>query len=81
MFPSDRTVALLGDFHAKYPTVPVCLLVQTLGDVERMVRSGAACIGIGGVLHMDMTGLQRVEIGGIRLIPVVPLLIQMVIAY
>jgi DNA-binding transcriptional LysR family regulator len=70
MYPSDHLVAVLNDFHMKFPTVPLRLLVQTLGGVERLIRNGDAGIGIGGLLHMDSTGLRRIEIGGVTLIPV-----------
>jgi DNA-binding transcriptional LysR family regulator len=70
MYPSDQLVAVLNDFHIKFPTVPLRLLVQTLGGVERVIRNGDAGIGIGGLLHIDGTGLRRIEIGGVTLIPV-----------
>jgi len=43
----DRLTTLLREFHAQFPTVPVRLLVQTLGGVERVVRDGHARIGVG----------------------------------
>ena len=70
LFPSDRLVALLREFHAEFPTVPVRLLVETLGGVERVIRSGAAAIGIGSRVHMDAQGLRRFEITGVQMIPV-----------
>ena len=70
MYPSDQLVAVLNDFHRKFPTVPLRLLVQALGGVERLLRNGDAGIGVGGLMHMDSTGLQRIEIGGVTLIPV-----------
>jgi DNA-binding transcriptional LysR family regulator len=70
MFPNGRLTRLLGEFHARFPTVPIRLLIETLGAVERVVRSGAAGIGVGNALHMDMTGIQRVDIEGVRVIPV-----------
>src|SRR5882672_5190274 len=70
MYPSDQLVAVLNDFHRKFPTVPLRLLVQALGGVERLIRNGDAGIGIGGLMHMDSTGLRRIEIGGVALIPV-----------
>ena len=70
MYPSDQLVAVLNDFHMKFPTVPLRLLVQALGGVERLIRNGDAGIGIGGLMHMDSTGLRRIEIGGVTLIPV-----------
>jgi DNA-binding transcriptional LysR family regulator len=70
MLPSERLVALLRDFHAQFPTVPVRLLVQTLGGVGRAIRSGAATIGVGNGLHMDLTGLRQIDIAGVQVIPV-----------
>src|SRR5260370_40026313 len=70
MYPSDQLVAALNDFHMKFPAVPLRLLVQALGGVERLIRNGDAGIGIGGLMHMDSTGLRRIEIGGVTLIPV-----------
>jgi DNA-binding transcriptional LysR family regulator len=70
MFPSGRLTTLLGEFHAQFPTVPVRLLVETLGGVERVVRNGLARIGVGGVLHMDTTGFRRIDIKGVQMIPV-----------
>jgi DNA-binding transcriptional LysR family regulator len=70
MLPGDRLTTLLCDFHAQFPTVPVRLLVQTLGGVERVVRSGLAGIGVGSLLHIDMTGFRRIDITGVRIIPV-----------
>jgi DNA-binding transcriptional LysR family regulator len=70
MLPGDRLTTLLGEFHAQFPTVPVRLLVQTLGGVEQAVRNGHARIGVGSQLHMDMTGFRRIDIKGVRVIPV-----------
>jgi DNA-binding transcriptional LysR family regulator len=70
MLPSGRLTTLLREFHAQFPTVPVRLLVQTLGGVERVVRNGHARIGVGNLLHMDMTGFRRVDIESVRIIPV-----------
>jgi DNA-binding transcriptional LysR family regulator len=70
MLPGDRLTTLLRDFNARFPTVPVRLLVQTLGGVERAVRDGHARIGVGSPLHMDMTGFGRIAIEGVRIIRV-----------
>ena len=70
MLPNDRLTALLREFHAQFPTVPVRLLVQTLGGVERVVRSGHAGIGVGSMMHMDMTGFRRIDLEGVRVVPV-----------
>jgi DNA-binding transcriptional LysR family regulator len=70
MLPGDRLTRLLGEFNAQFPTVPVRLLVQPLGGVERVVRNGHARIGVGSQLHMDMTGFRRVDIESVQIIPV-----------
>lgn len=70
IYPSDQLVAVLNDFHTKFPTVPLRLLVQVLGGVERVIRNGDADIGVGGITHMDGTGLQRIHIGGIQFVRV-----------
>jgi hypothetical protein len=71
MLPSDRLTVLLREFHAQFPTVPVRLLVQTLGGVERVVRSGHAGIGVGSMMHMDMTGFRRIDLEGVRPRPLI----------
>jgi DNA-binding transcriptional LysR family regulator len=70
MLPSDRLTTLLREFNAQFRTVPVRLLVQTLGGVERVVRNGQARIGVGSQLHIDMTGFRRIDIEGVQFIPV-----------
>jgi DNA-binding transcriptional LysR family regulator len=70
MLPSDRLITLLREFHTQFPTVPVHLMVQPLGGVGHAVRSGLAGIGIGNVLHMDVTGFRRIDIEGAQVIPV-----------
>ena len=70
MLPGDRLTTLLREFHGQYPTVPIRLLVQPLGGVERAIRNGHARIGVGSLLHMDGTGFRRIDIEGVQLIPV-----------
>ncbi|WP_136618685.1 MULTISPECIES: LysR family transcriptional regulator [Mesorhizobium] len=70
MLPGDRLTRLLSEFNAQFPTVPIRLLVQTLGGVERAVRNGHARIGVGSQLHMDMTGFRRIDIESVQIIPV-----------
>ena len=70
MVPGDRLTRLISEFHAQFPTVSVRLLVPTLGDVEHAVRSGLAGIGVGSLLHMDLTGFRVIDIEGVMLIPV-----------
>ena len=73
LLPLDRLARLLRDFNARFPTVPVRLLVEALGGVERALRKGDARIGIGSPLHMTMTGLHRTDIQAVHMIPVAAL--------
>jgi DNA-binding transcriptional LysR family regulator len=70
MFPEDRLVEALKAFSERYPTVPVRLGRAVLESVDRLVRGGDWTIGIGGLFHIDSRGLQRVDLGAVRLIPV-----------
>lgn len=70
MYPSDRLVAVLDDFHRTFPTVPLRVSVRPLEGVERVVRSGDGWIGVGSQIHVDTAGLQLIQIGAVRLIPV-----------
>ena len=70
LLPLDRLTRLLRDFNDRFPTVPIRLLVETLGGVERAVRDDHARIGVGSQLHMAMTGFHRTDIEAVRLIPV-----------
>ena len=70
LFPHDWLMPILRDFHAKFPTVPVRLMSDTLGGVERALRSGAVSIGIAGRIHTDNTGFSHLDIAGVPVIPV-----------
>ncbi len=70
MFPMDRLAKILKSFNERYPTVPVRVKADVLGGIERLVRSGDWGIGVGGLIHMESQGLQRAELGAVRLIPV-----------
>jgi len=70
MFPLDRLTGVLQSFNDQFPTVPVRLLVETLGGVERAVRNDHAVIGVGNPLHMNMTGFRQAAMDGVPLIPV-----------
>jgi DNA-binding transcriptional LysR family regulator len=70
MFPSDRLVEVLKNFRVKFPTVPLRLKLEALGEIERSLRSGAADIAIGGNIHMNAEGLRCIHLAGVQLIPV-----------
>ncbi|MEA3065914.1 MAG: hypothetical protein QOJ27_2366, partial [Sphingomonadales bacterium] len=46
LLPTGRLTRLLRDFNDKFPTVPIRLLVETLGGVERALRDDHARIGV-----------------------------------
>ena len=70
MLPTSRLVDAVQAFEAEFPTVTLRLHVEALGAVAQLVQSGIAGIGIGGVLHTTMPGLEHFRIGGVELIPV-----------
>jgi DNA-binding transcriptional LysR family regulator len=70
MYPSDQLVAVLDDFHTKFPTVPLRLSVQPLQGVERVLRTNGAWIGVGGFFQICSSDLQVTQIGGVPIIPV-----------
>jgi DNA-binding transcriptional LysR family regulator len=70
IYPNDRLVTVFKDFHETFPTVPLRISVQALEGVERIVRNNNGWIGVGGLVHMDGAGLQRIEIGAVRIIAV-----------
>lgn len=70
VLPGDRLTTLLREFNATFPTVPVRIVTATLGGVERLVRSGNSCIGVGNQLHMDTTGFRFVDLESVQMIPV-----------
>jgi DNA-binding transcriptional LysR family regulator len=69
MLPGEQLVAALDGFQREFPTVPIRLLVRTLGEVERVIRDGDARIGVGWH-RMDSTGLRQIHLGAVRYVPV-----------
>jgi DNA-binding transcriptional LysR family regulator len=70
MFPAERLAGALKRFNGRFPTVPIRLRREALGDVERLVRSGGWSLGIGGAFHLEPRGLQQFALGAVRIIPV-----------
>lgn len=70
LYADDHLAGVLEDFHAKFPTVPIRLMVQPLNGVERALRSGDAGIGVGGLMHLDLTGLRQFQVPAVGLFPV-----------
>ncbi|MHA7776045.1 LysR family transcriptional regulator [Roseibium sp. M-1] len=57
-------------FRENFPTVPLRLRRCSMQGVERLLRSGRSQIGIGGLVHMDNTGLTTHQLDGVNIIPV-----------
>jgi DNA-binding transcriptional LysR family regulator len=70
MLPTSRLVDAVRAFEAEFPTVTLRLHVEALGAVAQLVQAGIAGIGIGGVPHTTMPGLEQLRIGDVELIPV-----------
>ena len=70
MLPAWRVVDALKAFRTEFPTVSLRLYVEALGAVMETVLNRTASIGICGPLDVEVTGLERVGVGSVELIPV-----------
>jgi DNA-binding transcriptional LysR family regulator len=70
MLPTSRLVDAAQAFETKFPTVTLRLHVEALGAVSQLVQAGIAGIGVGGVLHTTMPGIEQFGVGDVELIPV-----------
>jgi DNA-binding transcriptional LysR family regulator len=70
MMPTTRLVDAMQAFDTTFPTVTLRLHVEALGAVIQLVHSGVAHIGICEPRHGSLSGLERIKVGGVELIPV-----------
>src|SRR5258708_19033054 len=72
MLPTERVTDALTAFRAEFPTVALRLHVETLGAVTQLVLDRIATVGVSGPLPglADITGIERIGIGDVRLMPV-----------
>ncbi len=70
MLPTARLVDALQAFQTEFPTVALRLRVEALGAVTQLVLDGTATIGVSGLLTVGTASIERIAIGGARLIPV-----------
>jgi DNA-binding transcriptional LysR family regulator len=70
MLPTSRLVDAVQAFEAAFPTVTLRLHVEALGAVAQLVLAGIAGIGVGGVQHTSMPGIEQCQVGDVELIPV-----------
>src|SRR5207237_284220 len=72
MFPTSRLVDAVQAFEATFPTVTLRLHVEALSAVAQLVQAGIAGIGVGGVQHTTLPGLEQVAVGDAEIIPMAP---------
>ena len=70
VLPADRVVDALKAFRTEFPTVSLQLHVEALGAVTKLVLDRVATIGITGPLDTGTEGLERINVGSVRMIPV-----------
>jgi DNA-binding transcriptional LysR family regulator len=70
MLPTARLVDALQGFQEAFPTVAPRLRVEALGAVTQLVLDRTATIGVSGHLSAGAEGIERIAVGGARLIPV-----------
>ncbi|PZV38805.1 LysR family transcriptional regulator [Mesorhizobium kowhaii] len=70
MLHTDRVADVLKAFAEEFPTVALRLYVEALGVIGELVAAGVAGLGICGTLHTNTYGMERIDLGGIDMIPV-----------
>lgn len=70
MAPMQTLVSAFEAFSGAFPTVPLRLYVEAMGAVTQTVRDGVAGVGLSGPLDLGMDGLERRQVGAVRLVPV-----------
>jgi DNA-binding transcriptional LysR family regulator len=70
MLPASRVVDALKSFRAEFPTVSLHLHVEALGAVTQRVLERSATLGVSGPLNAGLSGVERIGIGSVELIPV-----------
>jgi DNA-binding transcriptional LysR family regulator len=70
MLPPCSLVQALDAFQIEFPTVAFRLHVEALGAVTQHVLDGIADVGVSGPLEHGTAGIERQQIGAVRLIPV-----------
>jgi DNA-binding transcriptional LysR family regulator len=70
MLPTARLVDALQAFQAAHATVTLRLYVEALGAVTQRLVDRTASIGISGGLNVAAEGIEKIGIGGVRLVPV-----------
>ncbi len=70
LYPTQHIVDVLAAFQKEFPTVALRFHVEALGAVAQRVLDRTATLGISGPLSTRISGLERVTVGTVQLIPV-----------
>lgn len=70
MLPAARVVDALKSFREEFPTVSLHLHMEALGAVTDRVLNRGAIIGVSGPMNESISGIERIGIGSVELIPV-----------
>ena len=70
MLPTERLGAVLRAFQQEYPTVSLCLHVETLGAITAMVMEKRTIIGVSGPHYSGVDGLESRTAGCLAMVPV-----------
>ncbi len=70
MFPMEMLTSALADFHARYPTVPPRLYVETLGAAVERIVGGSADLGVVTEFAASGPGLERDAVAEVDLVAV-----------
>lgn len=70
MLPNERVVDALKAFREEFPTVALHLHIEALGAVTQQVLERGATLGVSGPLSTSISGIERVAVGKVALVPV-----------
>jgi DNA-binding transcriptional LysR family regulator len=70
VWPMDRLAALMVDFQAAYPTVPVRVDVEAMGAVVERVLAGGRRLGVTSLLPNLPAGFERIALPPLLMVPV-----------
>ncbi|MGV8921436.1 MAG: LysR family transcriptional regulator [Pseudomonas sp.] len=70
MLPASRVADALKAFSLEFPTVALRLQVEALGAIAQLVLDGESTLGVSSPFHADVSGIERIGIGSVELIPV-----------
>ncbi|WP_397448773.1 LysR family transcriptional regulator [Pseudomonas sp. NA-150] len=70
MLPASRVADALKAFSLAFPTVTLRLQIEALGAIAQSVLDGESTLGVSSPYHTEVSGIERIGIGSIALIPV-----------